>query len=127
MRRFTQSNPDLVVAKELLPEELTKCRAYGQRDGFNLQALDRGMIPVVLLARVSEFWALLLWLAAANPAKSGCTRVGGTLQTLSFVQIRTVCNRADLPFLAFWDFLAFFVARNFLAFFERFPFLYQGF
>ena len=41
-------NPDLVVAKELLREELTKCRAYGQRDGFNLQALNRGMIPVVL-------------------------------------------------------------------------------
>ena len=41
-------NPDLVVAKELLREELTKCRAYGQREGFNLQALDRGMIPVVL-------------------------------------------------------------------------------
>ena len=41
-------NPDLAVAKELLREELTKCRAYGQRDGFNLQTLDRGMIPVVL-------------------------------------------------------------------------------
>ena len=41
-------NPDHAVAKELLREELTKCRAYGQRDGFNLQALDRGMTPVVL-------------------------------------------------------------------------------
>ena len=41
-------NPDLVVAKELLREELTKRRAYGQRNGFNLQALDRGMVPVVL-------------------------------------------------------------------------------
>ena len=41
-------NPDFVVAKELLREELTKCRAHGQRDGFNLQALDRGVIPVVL-------------------------------------------------------------------------------
>ena len=40
--------PDLVVAKELLREKLTKCRAYGQRDGFNLQALDRSMVPVVL-------------------------------------------------------------------------------
>ena len=40
--------PDLVVTKELLREELAKCRAYGQRDGFNLQTLDRGMIPVVL-------------------------------------------------------------------------------
>ena len=29
-------NPDLAVAKELFREELTKCRAYGQRDGFNL-------------------------------------------------------------------------------------------
>ena len=27
---------------------LTKCRAYGQREGYNLQALDRGMTPVVL-------------------------------------------------------------------------------
>ena len=41
-------NPDLTVAKELLREELTKCRAYGQREGFNLQALDKGMTPVVL-------------------------------------------------------------------------------
>ena len=40
--------PDLAVAKELFREEMTKCRAYGQRDGFNLQALDRGMTPVVL-------------------------------------------------------------------------------
>ena len=41
-------NPDLTVAEELLREELTKCRAYGQREGFNLQALDKGMTPVVL-------------------------------------------------------------------------------
>ena len=41
-------NPDHAVAKELLRDEMTKCRAYGQRDGFNLQALDRGMTPVVL-------------------------------------------------------------------------------
>ena len=41
-------SPDLVVARELLREEMTKCRAYGQRDGYNLQALDRGMTPVVL-------------------------------------------------------------------------------
>ena len=40
--------PDLTVAKELLREERTKCRAYGQRDGYNLQALERGMTPVVL-------------------------------------------------------------------------------
>ena len=38
--------PDLAVAKELLREELTK--AYGQREGYNLQALDKGMTPVVL-------------------------------------------------------------------------------
>ena len=43
-----KNHEDLGVAKELLREELTKCRAYGQRDGFNLQALDRGMTPVVL-------------------------------------------------------------------------------
>ena len=41
-------NPDLPIAKELLREELTQCRAYGQREGFNLQALDREMTPVVL-------------------------------------------------------------------------------
>ena len=41
-------NPDLNVARELLREEMTKCRAYGQREGYNLQALDRGMTPVVL-------------------------------------------------------------------------------
>ena len=40
--------PDLTVAKELLREEMTKRRAYGQRDGYNLQALERGMTPVVL-------------------------------------------------------------------------------
>ena len=40
--------PDLTVAKELLREELTTCRAYGQREGYNLQALDKGMTPVVL-------------------------------------------------------------------------------
>ena len=34
--------PDLTVAKELLREELTKCRAHGQKDG------DKGMTPVVL-------------------------------------------------------------------------------
>ena len=28
--------------------QLIKCRAYGQRNGYNLQALDRGMTPVVL-------------------------------------------------------------------------------
>ena len=27
---------------------MTKCRAYGQQNGYNLQALDRGMTPVVL-------------------------------------------------------------------------------
>ena len=36
------------MAKELLRDELTKCRAYGQWDGYNLQALDRGMAPVIL-------------------------------------------------------------------------------
>ena len=40
--------PDLPVNRELLREEMTKCRAYGQRAGYNLQALDRGMTPVVL-------------------------------------------------------------------------------
>ena len=40
--------PELSVAKELLREEQTKCRAYGQREGYNFQALDKGMTPVVL-------------------------------------------------------------------------------
>ena len=33
----------------------------------------------------------------------------------------------DLPFLAFLDFLAFFVARNFLAFWSVFPFFPRDF
>ena len=41
-------SPDLIVTRELLREEMIKCRAYGQRNGYNLQALDRGMTPVVL-------------------------------------------------------------------------------
>ena len=40
--------PELNVAKELLREEQTKCKACGQKNGYNLQALDRGMTPVVL-------------------------------------------------------------------------------
>ena len=40
--------PEHSVAKELLREELTMCRAYGQRDGFNLQTLEKGMTLVVL-------------------------------------------------------------------------------
>ena len=39
--------PEHSVAKEFLREELTKCRAYGQRDGFTLQALEKGMASVV--------------------------------------------------------------------------------
>ena len=38
--------PELSVAKKFLREEQTKCRAYGQREGYNLQALDKGMTPV---------------------------------------------------------------------------------
>ena len=41
--------PEHSIAKELLREELTKCRAYGQRDGFNLQALEKGMTPVTVV------------------------------------------------------------------------------
>ena len=40
--------PELSIAKELLREEPTKCRAYGQREGYKLQALDKRMTPVVL-------------------------------------------------------------------------------
>ena len=37
--------PDLPVNRELLREEMTKCRAYGQKAGYSLQALDQGMTP----------------------------------------------------------------------------------
>ena len=40
--------PNLPVTRELLREEQTKCRSYGQRHGYDLNQLDRGMIPVVL-------------------------------------------------------------------------------
>ena len=40
--------PGLPVTRELLREEQTKCRAYGQRHGYDLNQLDRGLIPVVL-------------------------------------------------------------------------------
>ena len=40
--------PELSVAKEFLREEQNKCREYGQRDGYNLQALEKGMTPIVL-------------------------------------------------------------------------------
>ena len=40
--------PDRPVARELLREEQTKCRSYGQRHGYDLNQLDQGMIPVVL-------------------------------------------------------------------------------
>ena len=36
------------MTRELLQEEQTKCRAYGQRHGYDLNQLDLGMIPVVL-------------------------------------------------------------------------------
>ena len=39
--------PELGVAKELLRAEQTERRAYGQRTGYILQALDKGMTPVV--------------------------------------------------------------------------------
>ena len=38
----------LPIARELLREEQTKCRAYGQRHGYDLNQFDQGMIPVVL-------------------------------------------------------------------------------
>ena len=40
--------PGLPIARELLREEQTKCRAYGQRHGYDLNQVDPGMIPVVL-------------------------------------------------------------------------------
>ena len=40
--------PNLPVTRELLREEQTKCRSYGQRHGYDLNQLDQGMIPVVL-------------------------------------------------------------------------------
>ena len=38
----------LPVARVLLREEQTNCRAYGQRHGYDLCQLDRDVIPVVL-------------------------------------------------------------------------------
>ena len=35
------------IGRDLLREELTKCRAYGQQ-GFDLNRLEQGMVPVVL-------------------------------------------------------------------------------
>ena len=68
-------NPDLTVAKELLREEMTKCRAYGQREGFNLQALDRGMTPVVLeqFGRTSSItgYRSLSDKASPSPSRNG--------------------------------------------------------
>ena len=46
--KFHAVGPELSVANELLREEQTKCKAYGQKDGYSLQALDKGMTPVVL-------------------------------------------------------------------------------
>ena len=40
--------PNVPVTRELLREEQTKCRSYGQRHGYDLNQLERGMIPVVL-------------------------------------------------------------------------------
>ena len=40
--------PGLPIARELLREEPTKCRAYGQQHGHDLNQLDQVMIPVVL-------------------------------------------------------------------------------
>ena len=39
--------PRLPVARELLREEQTKCRGYGQRHGSDLNKLDQVMIPVL--------------------------------------------------------------------------------
>ena len=47
-RQNTYGAPEHSITKEFLQEELTKCRAYGQSDGFNLQTPDKGMTPVVL-------------------------------------------------------------------------------
>ena len=40
----------------------------------------------------------------------------------NFCGLRLQGNIPDLPFLAFWDFPAFFIVRNFLAFWSVFPF-----
>ena len=39
--------PKLHEAKQLLREEQTKCKAYGQKNGYNLQALAKGMTVVL--------------------------------------------------------------------------------
>ena len=40
--------PGQPVGRELLGEEQTKFRAHGQRHGYDLSQLDKGMVPVVL-------------------------------------------------------------------------------
>ena len=45
--RIHTVNPNVPIARELLREEQTKCRVYGQRHRYDLTQLDKGMIPVV--------------------------------------------------------------------------------
>ena len=59
---------------------------------------------------------------------SGNLHVGCCEKVLHFLdrELKVMLN-PDLPFLAFLDFLAFFVARNFLAFLSVFPFFPRDF
>ena len=46
--RIHTAHVDQPIGRELLREEQQKCRAYGQTQGYVLNRLDHGMIPVVL-------------------------------------------------------------------------------
>ena len=46
--RVHTAHVDQPIARDFLREEQQKCRAYGQTQGYALNRLDQGMIPVVL-------------------------------------------------------------------------------
>ena len=46
--RIHTAHVDEPIWRDFLREEQQKCRAYGQTQGYDLNRLDQGMIPVVL-------------------------------------------------------------------------------
>ena len=46
--RIHTAHVDTPIARELLREKQTECRAYGQCQGYNIDRLDQCVIPVVL-------------------------------------------------------------------------------
>ena len=47
LRQSAPWPPNSMQPRNFLREEQTKCKAYGQKNGYNLQAFDKGMTPVV--------------------------------------------------------------------------------